>query len=148
MNWIDYTIFAVLFFAAAFGLASGPALQLLKIGCLLLSFFAAIFFHSILVGILKGIFTPSTAGLLSYFIVFGVAFIATYILTDIPKEDNGRVEDGLWAQAIWRITRDSERPYLFVVWSSLVSCCFAPSRRVTRSIPQRLQVRLEKGCRP
>src|SRR3989337_4158677 len=94
MNWIDYTIFAVLFFAAAFGLASGPALPLLKIGCLLLSFFAAIFFHSILVGILKGIFTPSTAGLLSYFIVFGVAFIATYILTDILKRIIGRWEMG------------------------------------------------------
>ena len=90
MNWIDYTIFAVLFFSTALGLASGPVLQLLRIGCLLLSFFAAIFFHGILVGILKGIFTPSTASLLSYFIVFGVAFIATYIFTDILKRIMGR----------------------------------------------------------
>lgn len=94
MNWIDYTIFAVLFFSAAFGLASGPVLQLLKIGCLLLSFFAAIFFHSILVSIMKGIFAPSTASLLSYFIVFGVAFIATYIFTDILKRITGKWEMG------------------------------------------------------
>ena len=94
MNWIDYTIFAVLFFSTALGLASGPVLQLLRIGCLLLSFFAAIFFHGILVGILKGIFTPSTASLLSYFIVFGVAFIATYIFTDILKRIMGRWKMG------------------------------------------------------
>ena len=94
MNWIDYTIFAVLFFAAAFGLASGPVLQLLRIGCLLVSFFAAIFFHVILVGILKGIFTPSTASLLSYFIVFGVTFIATYIFTDILKRIMGKWKTG------------------------------------------------------
>ena len=94
MNWIDYTIFAVLFFSTALGLASGPVLQLLRIGCLLVSFFAAIFFHVILVGILKGIFTPPTAGLLSYFIVFGVAFIATYILTDILKRIMGRWKMG------------------------------------------------------
>lgn len=94
MNWIDYTIFAVLFFATAFGLASGPVIQLLRIGCLLVSFFAAIFFHGILVGILKGIFTPSTASLLSYFIVFGVAFIATYIFTDILKRIMGKWKTG------------------------------------------------------
>ena len=94
MNWIDYTIFAVLFFAAAFGLASGPVLQLLRIGCLLVSFFATIFFHVILVGILKGIFTPSTASLLSYFIVFGVTFIATYIFTDILKRIMGKWKTG------------------------------------------------------
>lgn len=94
MNWIDYTIFAVLFFATAFGLASGPVLQLLRIGCLLVSFFATIFFHGILVGILKGIFTPSTASLLSYFIVFGVAFIATYIFTDILKRIMGKWKIG------------------------------------------------------
>ena len=94
MNWIDYTIFAVLFFSTALGLASGPVLQLFRIGCLLVSFFAAIFFHSILVGILKTIFTPSTASLLSYFIVFGVAFIATYIFTDILKRIMGRWKMG------------------------------------------------------
>jgi len=94
MNWIDYTIFAVLFFSTALGLASGPVLQLLRIGCLLLSFFAAIFFHSILVGILKTIFTPSTASLISYFAVFGVAFIATYIFTDILKRIMGRWKMG------------------------------------------------------
>ena len=94
MNWIDYTIFAVLFFSTALGLASGPVLQLLRIGCLLLSFFAAIFFHGILVGILKTIFTPSTASLLSYFIVFGVAFIATYIFTDILKRIMGKWKMG------------------------------------------------------
>ena len=52
------------------------------------------FFHSILVGILKTIFTPSTASLLSYFIVFGVAFIATYIFTDILKRIMGRWKMG------------------------------------------------------
>ncbi|MBM4066367.1 MAG: CvpA family protein [Planctomycetes bacterium] len=94
MNWIDYTIFAVLFFSTAMGLASGPVLQLFRICCLLLSFFAAIFFHSILVGILKTIFTPSTASLISYFFVFGVAFIATYIFTDILKRIMGRWKMG------------------------------------------------------
>ena len=95
MNWIDYTIFAVLFFSTALGFASGPVLQLLRIGCLLLSFFAAIFFHSILGSVMKGIFTPSTAGLLSYFVVFGVAFIATYIFTDILKRIMGRWKMGI-----------------------------------------------------
>ena len=94
MNWIDYTIFVVLFFATALGLASGPVLQLLRIGCLLVSFFAAIFFHSILGSVMKGIFTPPTASLLSYFVVFGVAFIATYIITDVLKRIMGKWEMG------------------------------------------------------
>ncbi|HHT9138569.1 MAG TPA: CvpA family protein [Candidatus Wunengus sp. YC60] len=94
MNWIDYTIFVILFFAMALGLASGPVLQLLRIGCLLVSFFAAIFFHSILGSVMKGIFTPSTANLLSYFVVFSVAFIATYIITDVLKRIMGRWEMG------------------------------------------------------
>src|SRR5574337_1694366 len=95
MNWIDYTIFIVLFFAAILGLANGPVIQFLRIGCLLISFFTAIFFHGILSNMLKGIFTLLTANLLSYFIIFGVAFIITYILTDIVKRLIGQWSMGV-----------------------------------------------------
>ena len=95
MNWVDYTIFAILFFAVIFGLASGPILQCLRIGCLLISFFAAFFFHGILSNILKGVFTIPTANLLSYFVIFGIAFIITYILTDILKKIMGKWEIGV-----------------------------------------------------
>lgn len=95
MHWIDYSIFTVVFFAIVFGLAGGPFLQFLRIGCLLISFFAALLFHDILSNLLKGIFTPSTAGLLGYFTIFGVAFMATYILTDLIKKIIGKWEMGM-----------------------------------------------------
>ena len=66
MHWIDYTIFVILFFATVMGLASGPLLQILRIGCLFVSFFTALLFHDILSRFLKGIFTASTAGLLGW----------------------------------------------------------------------------------
>ncbi|MEP9412254.1 MAG: CvpA family protein [Candidatus Brocadia sp.] len=95
MNWIDYSIFAILFFATVFGLASGPVLQFLRIGCLLASFFTALFFYGILSNLLKGIFTLQTASVLSYFVIFGVAFMVTYILTDLVKRILGKWEVGI-----------------------------------------------------
>jgi uncharacterized membrane protein required for colicin V production len=95
MNWIDYSIFAILFFATVFGLASGPVLQFLRIGCLLVSFFTAIFFYDILSNFLKGIFTIHTADSLGYFVIFGVAFMVTYILTDLVKRVMGKWEMGM-----------------------------------------------------
>lgn len=95
MYLIDYTIYAVLFFAAVMGLASGPLLQFLRIGCLFISFFTALLFHDILSNFLKGIFTASTAGLLGYLVIFGVAFIATHILTDLIKKIIGKWELGM-----------------------------------------------------
>lgn len=95
MIWIDYTIFVMLFFAALFGLASGPALQFLRICCLFISFFAALFLYSILSNILKSIFTVSTANLLSYFIIFGVAFIVMFVVTDIIKRILGKWNTGI-----------------------------------------------------
>lgn len=85
MNWIDYTIFTILFFSAIFGLSSGPVIQCIRIACLLISFFTAVFFYGILSNILKSVFVPPTASLLSYFITFGTALIITYIITDIIK---------------------------------------------------------------
>ncbi len=95
MNWIDYSIFTVLFFAAVFGLASGPALQFFRIGCLLVSFFAALFFYDILSNFLKGVFTLQTANVLSYFVIFGAALMVTYILTDLIKRILGKWEMGM-----------------------------------------------------
>ncbi|OHB46506.1 MAG: hypothetical protein A2099_03045 [Planctomycetes bacterium GWF2_39_10] len=95
MIWIDYIIFVTLFFAALFGLASGPALQFLRIVCLFISFFAAIFLYSILSNILKGIFTVSTANLLGYFVIFGIAFIGMFIITDIIKRIMGKWNTGI-----------------------------------------------------
>ncbi|TVM03752.1 MAG: hypothetical protein CV087_03310 [Candidatus Brocadia sp. WS118] len=95
MHWIDYTIFVALFFATVMGLSSGPLLQFLRIGCLFISFFTALLFHDILSNFLKGIFTASTAGLLGYLIIFGVAFMATYILTDLIKKIIGKWEIGM-----------------------------------------------------
>ncbi|CAG1770373.1 hypothetical protein BAC3_01001 [uncultured bacterium] len=95
MNWIDYVLFAVLFFATVFGLASGPVLQFLRIGCLLISFFTALLFHDVLSKFMMGIFTPSTANLVGYFIILGVAFMATYIVTDLLKRFIGKWEIGI-----------------------------------------------------
>ncbi len=85
MSWIDYTVFIILFFSAILGLVSGPVLQFFRIGCLFISFFTTFFFHGILSSILSGIFSPSSGKLLSYFIIFGTAFVITYIFTDILK---------------------------------------------------------------
>jgi uncharacterized membrane protein required for colicin V production len=84
-----------LFFATVLGLASGPVLQFLRIGCLLVSFLVSLFFYSVLSNFLKGIFTLPTANIFSYFIIFGVAFMATYILTDLAKRIMGKWEMGM-----------------------------------------------------
>ncbi|MCF6157030.1 MAG: CvpA family protein [wastewater metagenome] len=85
MNWIDYTIFTLVFFTAIFGLAGGPVIQFIRIICLFISFFAAFFFYPILGNVLKGVFTFPVANLLGYFIIFGTAFILTYVLSDLVK---------------------------------------------------------------
>lgn len=85
MIWIDYSIFVVLFFSILFGFISGPIMQFLRIGCLLLSFFAAFFFHSIISNILKGILTQPITDLLSYFTIFGVIFTVTCLITNVLK---------------------------------------------------------------
>lgn len=95
MNWIDYSIFVILFFAMVFGLASGPVLQFLRIGCLLISFFTALFFYDILSNLMKGIFVLQTANVLGYFAIFGAAFMVTYILTDLVKRVLGKWEMGM-----------------------------------------------------
>ncbi|MBV6518678.1 MAG: hypothetical protein DCC43_01180 [Candidatus Brocadia sp.] len=100
MHWIDYTIFGVLFFAMVMGITSGPLLQLLRIGSLFISFFAALLFYDILSNFLKGIFTVSTAGLLGYLIIFGIACIATYLITDLIKKLIGKGEMGMGARLL------------------------------------------------
>jgi len=86
MNWIDFTIFGILFFAIVFGLASNPFVQFLRVCGLLFSFFAAFFFHGVLSNILKGFLAQSFLGLLSYFTIFGIVFIVTNIFTDLIKK--------------------------------------------------------------
>jgi uncharacterized membrane protein required for colicin V production len=86
MNWIDYTIMSIVFFSALLGLVNGLFSQFLGTICLLVSFYAALFFYDVLGNILKGIFNPSTTNLISYFIIFGVVFIVTYIITEIVKK--------------------------------------------------------------
>lgn len=86
MNWIDYTVVTVLFFFAMAGLFNGPVTQLIKIVCVVISFFVAFIFFDILSNILQRVFTSSMSNLLSYFVIFGVAFIITHIVTDIIKK--------------------------------------------------------------
>ena len=85
MIWIDYSIFVVLFFAILFGFVSGPVMQFLRIVCLLISFFAAFFFHGVIGNILKGILSQSITDLLSYFTIFGVVLAVTCFITNLLK---------------------------------------------------------------
>lgn len=85
MIWIDYSIFVVLFFAILFGFISGPVMQFLRIGCVLISFFAAFFFHGVISNILKGILAQSITDLLSYFTIFGVLLTITCLITNVLK---------------------------------------------------------------
>ena len=95
MNWIDYIIFGVLFFASILGVASGLLLQILRIVSLLIAFFTAFFFYSVLGNLLKGVFTASTANLVGYFVMFSVALVILYILTDILKRIIGAWSMGI-----------------------------------------------------
>lgn len=95
MHWIDYSIFVIVFFAAVMGLASGPLFQFIRIGCLFISFLTALLFHNTLGNFLQGFFTQSTAGLFGYLFIYGVAFIATHILTDVIKKIIGKWEIGI-----------------------------------------------------
>lgn len=95
MNWIDYTIFTTLFFAALFGLASGPVIQLLRIIGIFISFFTAIIFYEALGRVLQGTFSTLTAYLVSYFIIFFVAIAIVYIIIDVLRRLLGEMAGGM-----------------------------------------------------
>lgn len=95
MNWIDYTIFIILFFTAVSGLSNGPVIQLVRIISLCISFLMAVFLYTVLSNVLKSVFTLPMASLLSYFIIFGTAFIITYIVTDLIKKVIGNWDMGI-----------------------------------------------------
>lgn len=95
MNWIDYTIFATLIFAALFGLASGPIIQILRIIGLSISFFLAIIFCETLGRVLQGTFSTLTAYLVSYFIIFFVSCVVAYIIIDIMRRLLGEMSVGV-----------------------------------------------------
>lgn len=95
MNWIDYTIFTTLFFAALFGLASGPVIQLLRIIGVFVSFFTAIIFYETLGRVLQGTFSTLTAYLVSYFIIFFVAIAIVYIIIDVLRRLMGEMAVGM-----------------------------------------------------
>lgn len=95
MNWIDYTIFTTLFFAALFGLASGPIIQMLRVVGLFISFFLAVIFCETLGKILQGTFPTLTAYLVSYFIIYFVSCIVAYIIVNIIRRLLGEMSIGL-----------------------------------------------------
>jgi len=95
MNWIDYTIFSTLFFAALFGLGSGPIIQMLRIIGVFFSFFLAIIFYETLGKVLQGVFPILTAYLVGYFIIFFVASIITYIIIDVIRRLLGEMTVGI-----------------------------------------------------
>ena len=95
MNWIDYTIFTTLFFAALFGLGSGPIIQVLRIIGLFISFFLAIIFYETLGKVLQGTFSLLTAYLVGYFIILFVSFVVAYIIIDIIRRLLGEMSIGV-----------------------------------------------------
>ena len=144
MTWIDYSIFAVLFFAAAFGFTGGPLLQLLRIIGLAASFFVAVFFYSVLGSRLNGIFTPSTADLLSYFIVFALAFIAAYIVTDVLRRVIGKWVLGIGLRLLGTILGILKGlVFCGVIIFGIVSFCGKPACSAVRASPTACAV--EKG---
>ncbi len=144
MNWIDYSIFAVLFFAAAFGFTGGPLLQLMRITGLLASFFVAVFFYSVLGSRLNGIFTPSTADLLSYFIVFTLAFIAAYIVTDVLRRVIGKWVLGIGLRLLGTILGILKGlVFCGVIIFGVVSFCGKPACSTVRASP--IASSVEKG---
>ncbi len=95
MNWIDYLIFTTLFFAALFGLGSGPIIQALRIIGLFVSFFLAIVFYETLGKVLQGTFTILTSYLVGYFIIFFVSCVVAYIIIDVIRRLLGEMTVGV-----------------------------------------------------
>ncbi|MEK7733241.1 MAG: CvpA family protein [Planctomycetota bacterium] len=95
MNWIDYIIFSTLFFAALFGLGSGPIIQALRIIGLFFSFFLAIIFYETLGKVLQGTFTVLTSYLVGYFIILFVSCVITYIIIDVIRRLLGEMAVGV-----------------------------------------------------
>ncbi|HJW85785.1 MAG TPA: CvpA family protein [Candidatus Brocadiaceae bacterium] len=95
MNWIDYIIFSTLFFAALFGLGSGPIIQVLRIIGLFFSFFLAIIFYETLGKVLQGTFTVLTSYLVGYFIILFVSCVITYIIIDVIRRLLGEMTVGV-----------------------------------------------------
>lgn len=95
MNWIDYIICGVLVIAVISGLNSGPIFQFLRICSILLSFLVAFFFYDIPANILGKFISPDTLATLSYFLLFGLTFIITYIFTDVIRRFTGKWTPGV-----------------------------------------------------
>ncbi len=146
MNWIDYSIFVILFFAMVFGLASGPVLQFLRIGCLFISFFTALFLYDNLSNFLKGIFTLHTANMLGYFVIFGVASMVCYILTDLLKRILGKWEIGMGLRLLGGLLGILKGlVFCGVIIFGVLSFCSKPT--CDRVHTSKVATQIEKGMR-
>lgn len=136
MIWIDYTIFAILFFSVLLGLNSDPVIQLLRIGCLLLSLFAGFFFYGFLSNFFVGIFPASITNLLSYFILFGFVCITTHIFADFLKHKTSNWDMGGWANFLGSLLGIVEG-FLFcgaIIFGVLLFCSTTTCEKINNSV--------------
>ncbi|MCP5003432.1 MAG: CvpA family protein [Planctomycetes bacterium] len=95
MNWLDYTLIAVVAIGTILGLTSGPLWQVFRTLSLIISVAVSLVFHKIATGVLEGLFGPETAGVLAYAAVFSAVLIFTYVMGNLFKSTLTKRKFGL-----------------------------------------------------
>ncbi len=85
MNWLDYALIAVFAIGVVIGMLTGPLWQAYRVFSVVLSIIAAFLLNKIVIVYLNGTFSPETAGILGYAIVFVAVLILTYVIGRLLK---------------------------------------------------------------
>jgi membrane protein required for colicin V production len=85
MNWLDYTLIALIALGTILGLTSGPLWQVYRTLSLIISVAVSLVFHTIASDIFQGLFGRATADVLAYAVVFLTILILTYIMGNLFK---------------------------------------------------------------
>ena len=85
MNWLDYTLLAIMAAGTIFGLLTGPIWQTYRILSVALSAVSGFLVYKLLGSILDGIFNPEVSHIIGFAIVFVVVLVLTYVIGNFFK---------------------------------------------------------------
>ena len=102
MNWLDFTLIAVIAIGTLLGVWTGPLWQVYRVFSIILAVVSSYFLHKLLRGIFGGMFTPAVSDILSYAVVFFVVLLLTYAIGSLYRSfftrrkfgANGRILGG------------------------------------------------------
>ncbi len=85
MNWLDYTLIALISLGTILGLTSGPLWQVYRTLSVIISVAASLLIHTMATSVFQGLFSRETASVVAYAVVFFTTLILTYVIGNFFK---------------------------------------------------------------